>query len=112
MPINYLPLDWPLHWLTRGRLSVFLFHAVPLRSPSVLPDFDLPQFEAVLDFIRKRFQIIPLDDAVLAMQRGNLPPRAACLTFDDGYASWLEGVVPLLERENLHATFYITTGQF
>lgn len=108
----HFPLDWTLRWLARGRLSVFLFHAVPLRSPDVLPDFDLAQFKSVLSFIQERFRIIPLDDAVQAMQKGKLPPRAACLTFDDGYASWLDGVGPLLQRENVHATFYITTGQF
>ena len=66
----------------------------------------------MLDVIRSHFRIIPLDDAVTAMKAGKLPPRSACLTFDDGYSSWMEGVVPLLQRENLHGTFYITTGQF
>jgi len=99
-------------YLARDKLSVFLFHAVPLKSPEIPQDFDLPQFKAMLEVIRSHFTVIPLDDAVRAMKRGKLPPQTACLTFDDGYSSWMDGVVPLLERENLHATFYITTGQF
>ena len=105
-------LNQSVRFLTRNKLSVFLFHAVPPKSPSIPQDFDLPQFEAMLGVIRSHFKVIPLDDAVRAMKRGKLPPRSACLTFDDGYASWMDGVVPLLERESLHATFYITTGQF
>ena len=105
-------LNAGLTWLTKDRLSVFLFHAVPLRSPDVPPDLDLHDFERLLDYVQERFQIIPLSDAVRAMEAGKLPPNAACITFDDGYASWFEGVVPLLKRRGLHATFYITTGQF
>lgn len=106
------PGDALLRFMTRGRLSVFLFHAVPRHAPDLPSDIDLQQFSSVLGFIRSHFRVLPLDEAVQAMQRGRLPPRAACLTFDDGYASWMDGVVPMLERDNLHATFYITTGQF
>jgi len=113
-----MTMQWPsapgdalLRFMTRGRLSVFLFHAVPRRAPDLPPDIDLQQFASVLGFIRSHFTVLPLDQAVQAMQRGRIPPRAACLTFDDGYASWMDGVVPMLERDNLHATFYITTGQ-
>ena len=105
-------LDAGLKWLTRDRLSVFLFHAVPVRSPDVPPDLVLQDFERLLDYAQERFHIIPLHDAVQALKANKLPPNAACLTFDDGYASWFDGVVPLLKRRGLHATFYITTGQF
>lgn len=73
---------------------------------------ELASFERVLLAASRLFQIIPLDAAVVALRAGNLPPRAACVTFDDGYADWLTGVVPVLERHNAHATFFITTGQF
>lgn len=105
-------LNVGLKRLTKDRLSVFLFHAVPLRSPDVPRDLDLHDFERLLDYVQERFHIIPLNDAVRAMEAGKLPPNAACITFDDGYASWFEGVVPLLKQRGLHATFYITTGQF
>lgn len=105
-------IDFSLRLLSRNRLSVFLFHAVPKLSPEIPQDFTLGQFEEMLHFIRRRFTVIPLDEAVKAMKGGKLPERCACLTFDDGYTSWTTGVAPLLREAGLHATFYITTGQF
>lgn len=75
-------------------------------------DLDLPSFERLLDSVVSSFNVISMEDAVDALNRGKLPSRAACITFDDGYANWLNGVVPALRKRNLHATFYITTGQF
>ena len=101
-----------VRFLSRGRLSVLLFHAVPHKSPEIPQDFTLQQFEQMLHFIRQHFDVIPLDDAVASLRTGRLKSRVACLTFDDGYPSWATGVAPLLQKNNLHATFYITTGQF
>ena len=39
-----------------------------------------------------------------------LPERAVVLTFDDGYASHLELVAPLLVRYRFSGTFFVTTG--
>lgn len=99
--------------LTKGRLSVFLFHKIPLRaSPLVPEDMELARFEHVLDEVLTAFNVLPLDDAVRLLSSGNLPARSACITFDDGYPDWLSGAVPALLRRNLHATFFITSGQF
>ncbi len=110
--INRL-LSFPVKMLAHGKLSVFLFHKVPLVTDPLMPqDVGLPLFERLLDTVLSDFNVIPLEDAVRALRRGKLPPRAACITFDDGYASWIKGVVPALHKRNLHATFYITVGQF
>lgn len=102
-----------LRLLSRGKLTVLLFHKVPRTANPLSPkEIDLAGFERVLATVSKLFCIIPLDDAVLALRAGNLPERAACITFDDGYADWLHGVVPVLEQYKAHATFFITSGQF
>lgn len=99
--------------ISRGKLTVLVFHKVPkVCNPYATSETDLAAFERVINLARKLFNIIPLEDAVLALRAGNLPPRTACITFDDGYADWLTGVVPVLERHNLHATFFVTTDQF
>lgn len=105
-------VDLSLRLLSRNRLSVFLFHAVPQASPDIPQDFTLGQFEEMLHFIRRQFNVVPLDEAVKAMKNGKLAARTACITFDDGYPGWTRGVAPILRQANLHATFYITTGQF
>ena len=112
MPISSL-VNLPIKLLAHGKLSVFLFHKVPLhQDPLMSMDLDLAAFERLLDTVISSFRVIPLEDAVAGLINGNLPPRAACITFDDGYSDWLNGVVPALERRNMHATFFITSGQF
>ena len=107
------PLTTALKFLSRDKLSVFLFHKVPAIADPIFPtDLSLASFEQTIDFVAERFKVLPLDEAVAAIQRGKLPPNAACITFDDGYPGWLNGAAAALERRNLHATFFITSGQF
>ena len=102
-----------LKQLGRKRLPVFLFHKVPGQAHELTPnDLSLGEFRRVLDFIEESFDVIPLADAVGAMKSNRLPKGAACLTFDDGYADWLQGAIPELKQRGLPATFFITTGQF
>lgn len=99
--------------ISRGSATVLMFHRVPKVSASMVPsEHDLEQFLRLIDIISANFRILPLDHVVKGLRRENLPERAACLTFDDGYPDWIAGVAPELLKRNLHATFFITTGQF
>lgn len=101
------------NWLSLGKLTILQFHKVPSIAHALDPfDLDLNGFERVLETTMRIFQIKPLEEAVMALRAGNLPPRTACITFDDGYPDWIDGVVPVLEKNNAHATFFVTTGQF
>ncbi len=98
--------------LSSNRLSVFLFHKIPTKNDWLTPgELHLTAFERTLDYIAQHFKIIPLSEAAALIAANKLPQRAACVTFDDGYANWLEGPVAVLLRKNIHATFFITTGQ-
>ncbi len=100
-------------FISLGKLTVLLFHKVPCKfDPLESTEMGLNEFKKVLVSIQDVFRILPLEDALQALRKGNLPPRSACITFDDGYVDWMQGVVPVLEKNNAHATFFITTGQF
>lgn len=95
----------------RARLAVFCYHQVlerkdPLRSTEPTRE----EFRADLETIGRVFKVLPLAEAVERMTAGTLPGRAACITFDDGYANNHEFAAPLLERAGLPATFYIAGG--
>ena len=95
-----------------GRLSVLLFHKVPKEADPFTPnEIDLVRFERILDLLAAHSNVIALADATAALQRGTLPARATALTFDDGYAEWIDNVSPALRSRNLPATFFVTTGQ-
>ena len=100
------------NYVSLGKLTILLFHRVPLAVDILEPEeIGLEAFEKVLVSVQEIFRVLPIEDAMQALKNGNLPPRAACITFDDGYADWMDGVVPVLEKNNAHATFFITTGQ-
>ena len=102
-----------LQSLSKDKLSVFLFHKVPQQCDPLVPaDVNMARFEQLLDQTFSKLNVLPLEEAIGRLQSGTVPRRAACITFDDGYPDWLAGVAPALLRRNLHATFFITSGQF
>jgi peptidoglycan/xylan/chitin deacetylase (PgdA/CDA1 family) len=92
-------------------LSIFIYHRVLPHKDLLFPgEVDSADFDRDLRRISSLFNVIPLLDAVRYSIAGNLPPRAACITFDDGYADNAEVALPILQRHKLHATFFIATG--
>lgn len=101
------------NYLSKGKLTILLFHKIPTEFNTLeSSELDLQGFEKILDYTQRIFRILPLEEALISLKKGNLPPRSACITFDDGYSDWAMGAVPVLEKNNAHATFFITTGQF
>lgn len=94
-----------------GRLAVFGYHQVleradPLRATEPTGE----EFRRDLEAIGRVFNVLPLAEAVQRLQDGALPPRAACITFDDGYANNHTLAAPLLERAGLPATVFVAGG--
>jgi peptidoglycan/xylan/chitin deacetylase (PgdA/CDA1 family) len=95
----------------RGRLAVFCYHQVLEEKDPLRPsEPDRAEFLADLEIIGRMFNVLPLPEAVEKLASGVLPLRAACITFDDGYANNHAVAAPLLERKGLPATFYIAAG--
>ena len=95
----------------RQRLSILIFHRVLPRQDAIFPDeVDARRFDAQLTQLKQCFNIISLADGVRALKAGKLPPRAACITFDDGYADNATIALPILQRHGVHATFFIASG--
>ncbi|WP_219118163.1 polysaccharide deacetylase family protein [Janthinobacterium sp. UMAB-56] len=92
-------------------LSILIYHRVLARPDPLFPgEVDAAQFERQLRLLKRFYTPLPLGAAVQRLQDGSLPPRAACITFDDGYADNAQVALPLLQRHGVHATFFIATG--
>lgn len=99
--------------LNRRRATILAYHGVTSRrlEPSPWTLIPLEAFERQMDHVSRVFRVLPL----ARLARGlagteELPPNAAALTFDDGYANNLHLVLPVLERHGLPATFFVTAG--
>jgi peptidoglycan/xylan/chitin deacetylase (PgdA/CDA1 family) len=91
-------------------LSILIYHRVLARPDPLFPgEVDAALFERQLRLVKRFYAPLPLAEAVQRLQDGSLPPRAACITFDDGYADNAQVALPLLQRHGLHATFFIAT---
>ncbi|MEO5740078.1 MAG: polysaccharide deacetylase family protein [Vicinamibacterales bacterium] len=95
----------------RARLSVLLFHRVLASKDALLPsEPDAIEFERHMQWIKRWFNVLPLEESVRRMRAGTLPARALSITFDDGYADNLEVAQPILNRLGIPATIFIASG--
>lgn len=95
----------------RGQLLILFYHRVlPEPDPFRPDDVDAASFDWHVATLARYFNVLPMGEALEKLQRGALPARAACVTFDDGYVDNLEIALPILERWGVPATFFLTTG--
>ena len=97
------------------RIVALTFHDVTVNGHATPGDGDAfyrikaGEFESLLSQLRKLGYQTVSSKEFRAWQQGEtqLPERTVVLTFDDGYASHFEVVVPLLLRYHFSGTFFI-----
>jgi peptidoglycan/xylan/chitin deacetylase (PgdA/CDA1 family) len=96
---------------TNNRLSILIYHRVlPEKDPLFPGEVNAFQFDRQLRLLQSFMNFVSLSDAVNGLQCGTLPPRAVCVTFDDGYADNAEVALPILRKLGIPATFFVATG--
>jgi peptidoglycan/xylan/chitin deacetylase (PgdA/CDA1 family) len=71
----------------------------------------LSDFRKHLNWLKKRFKMLSLEDYVAAMgQPGSRKQSNIAITFDDGYRSTFDLVRPVLLETKVPATFFVTTA--
>ena len=93
------------------RLCIVTYHRILETSdPLQKSEPDVPTFRWQMKLLADCFNVMPLKDALAAMAAGALPPRAVCITFDDGYRSMHDLALPILSEFDLPATVFVTSG--
>lgn len=67
-------------------------------------------FSEHLEVLQKCARTLRLNQMTHSLRLGKIPKRSVVITFDDGYADNLHTAKPLLERNDIPATFFLTTG--
>lgn len=94
-----------------GRLSILIYHRVLKQPDPLFPaEVDADTFDQQMCLLSRFFTVIPLAEAICALNSGRLPARAACITFDDGYADNADVALPILQKYRLPAAFFIATA--
>jgi peptidoglycan/xylan/chitin deacetylase (PgdA/CDA1 family) len=96
---------------SKARLSILVYHRVLPKSDPLLPDqITIDEFNVQMQALSEHFRVLPLEEALQCLRQGNLPSKAACVTFDDGYADNVECALPILQSHGVRATFFVATG--
>lgn len=95
---------------SKRKLQILIYHRV-LEMPDPLQPSEpsIADFDWQMRLLKEHFTVLSLGEALARMKAGQLPPRAACVTFDDGYADNLTLAQPILNRYGIPATVYVAT---
>lgn len=94
------------------RLMILCYHGLSLKDEHewsglyLTPAFLRKRLEILA---RRRYRVLPLDDAARMLGEGSLPARSVAITFDDGFHDFHQVGFPLLREFGFPATVYQTT---
>jgi peptidoglycan/xylan/chitin deacetylase (PgdA/CDA1 family) len=95
----------------RRKLTILIYHRVHRDTDALFPAaMDARRFDEQLSWIKAALNVVPMPEAIEMLQGGRLPKRAACITFDDGYADNIDEALPVLLRHGLTATIFVASG--
>ena len=103
------------HNFNDKKLTVLTFHRVTngkLASQG-LPTISITMknFELLIQFIKKHFQVISLHEFLTCVQEeSKLPPNCLILSFDDAYKELLPNALPVLKKNQLPAILFVPTA--
>ena len=92
-------------------LTIVMYHYVRDLARSRFPRIKaltVDAFRGQLAYIANHYQIVTMESVLDALENGGsgLPPRAALLTFDDGYADHYNTVLPILDQLGVQGSFF------
>src|SRR3990172_11431103 len=98
--------------LLKRTLSVFVYHDVSNHPSEFSRLYNLNVFPTIFDFqikfIKNKFTIISPDDLLSSP----IPPKAALITFDDGFRSYFKNAIPILESHEVPSINFLNMELF
>lgn len=93
------------------KLSILIFHRVLDKFDHLTPyEIYREEFEWQLHILKRNFNVLPLSKAIKLLNENNLPANSVCITFDDGYKDNFTNALPILQKYDFNATFFIASG--
>lgn len=105
-----------MFWRLNSRsLRILCYHGVcpdNTEGLSWIPDcfVTASAFADQMRHVASHAQVLPLAEGVSRLGEGTLPPRAVCITFDDGFANNLHLAYPVLSKYGISATIFLSSA--
>ncbi len=90
-------------------IKVFLFHRISPDIDPVWPPIAPVRFDKIVHYLKKNFEIVPLEQTVLGIYKPTTAKKLCAITFDDGYKDFVEHALPILKKHNAPASMYVIT---
>ncbi len=100
-------VSWAKRSEPTGR--IFCYHRVNDERDPFFPAMTADFFERQIRFVARRFKVVSLSGLIAHLESGS-PETAIAITFDDGYRDNYENAFPILQRYDVPATIFLTTG--
>jgi peptidoglycan/xylan/chitin deacetylase (PgdA/CDA1 family) len=88
---------------------ILYYHRVNDDGDPFFPAVTTALFEQEMRYLARYYKVVSLPDLVNQLENG-LPGPTLAITFDDGYQDNYDNAFPVLQRYNLPATIFLTTG--
>ncbi len=100
------------HKVTHGSCAVLLYHRVTkLESDPQLLSVSPQNFDAQMAWLKQHYNVLTVSQFNKHLKYNKkFPENSVLITFDDGYADNLLEAIPILEKHQLQALFYIATA--
>jgi peptidoglycan/xylan/chitin deacetylase (PgdA/CDA1 family) len=99
------------HWMVRNpfdRVVVLCYHSI--HSTKSFASAAPSLFETQLRWLKDHCEVIRFSEVSEASKAARRNRPAVALTFDDGYSDNYEHALPLLQKHEIPATFFLTVG--
>jgi peptidoglycan/xylan/chitin deacetylase (PgdA/CDA1 family) len=92
---------------TRAKFAVLCYHRVGTGGIPLFSELPAKIFEEQMQFLRRRYRVISLDELCEEMERPTRNGDAVAVTFDDGYRDLFTYALPVLRNYQIPATIFL-----
>lgn len=95
--------------LSRTVLPLVRSRGLPGTACLLYHEADQDRFRSHVRYLKQHYDVISVETLVESLQTGAPPEDAVVLTFDDGYRSVYENVLPVAEAEQVPVSIFVST---
>jgi CelD/BcsL family acetyltransferase involved in cellulose biosynthesis/peptidoglycan/xylan/chitin deacetylase (PgdA/CDA1 family) len=101
-------VQWERRRGASGR--ILYYHRVNDENDPYFPATTIKTFERQIRFVASHYRVVSLSELVNLLDAGDETGQLVAVTFDDGYQDNCLNAFPVLQRYNVPATIFLTTG--